>query len=248
MTSDRHNQPLKGKPIMLRIPTVLLIAIADLFSGCASTTQARNVQPSDFLDECHSLLQAGPKDRMLWTYRNPTTDWAAYNKVQLKPVTIGEDLSSKLLLRERHDLLVLAGSLEDMLYLKLSQDYEMTESSTAETLLIQVAITPREERSTAPALWSSVAQELQAVATIYTLAGKPPFSGEITSEFTIRDAQTSGLLAAGADLLVGRQQRIDREAVNSGDSVKNGLEFLADLSAYRLCVLRGASVCVEPKV
>jgi len=233
---------------MLRIPIILLIAIANLFNGCAHTTQARNSQPSDFLDKYHSTLQAGPKDRMLWTYRNPTTDWAAYNKVQLKPVTIRECLSSRLLLQERHDLLVLAGALEDMLYLKLSQDYEMTESSTAGTMLIQVAITHRDERSTAPALWSRVAQELQAVATIYTLAGKPQFAGEVIAEFTIRDAQTGELLAAGADPRVGRQNRIDREAVNSWDGVKNGLEFLADLSAYRLCVLRGRSSCVQPKV
>jgi hypothetical protein len=248
MISDRHNQPLEGKFIMLGIPIVPLIAIASLFSGCAATTQARNVQPSDFLDEYHSPLQAGPKDRMLWTYRNPTTDWAAYNKVQLKPVTIREGLSSKLLPQERHDLLVLAGALEDMLYLKLSQDYEMTESSTAGTMRIQVAITHREERTTAPALWSSVAQELQAVATIYILAGKPPFAREVTAEFTIRDAQTGELLAAGTDRRAGRQNRIDREAVNSWDGLKNGLEFLADLSAYRLCVLRGQSSCVEPKV
>lgn len=233
---------------MFRIPIILLIAIANLFNGCAHTRQARNSQPSDFLDKYHSTLQAGPKDRMLWAYRNPTTDWAAYNKVQLKPVTIREGLSSRLLLQERHDLLVLAGALEDMLYLKLSQDYEMTESSTAGTMLIQVAITHRDERSTTPALWSRVAQELQAVATIYTLAGKPPFAGEVIAEFTIRDAQTGELLAAGADRRVGRQNRIDREAVNSWDGVKNGLEFLADLSAYRLCVLRGRSSCVQPKV
>lgn len=233
---------------MLRIPIILLIAIANLFNGCAPTTQARNVQPSDFLDEYHSTLQAGPKDRMLWAYRNPTTDWAMYNKVWLRPVRIGEGLSSKLPSHERHDLLALAGSLEDLLYLKLSKDHKMAESSTAGTMLIQVAITRREERPTAPALWSSVAQELQAVATIYTLAGKPPFAGEVTAEFMIRNAQTGELLAAGADRRVGRQNRIDREAVNSWDDVKNGLEFLADLSAYRLCVLRGRSSCVQPKV
>ena len=234
---------------MLRIPIILLIAIANLFNGCAHTTQARNSQPSDFLDKCHSTLQAGPKDRMLWTYRNPTTNWAAYNKVQLKPVTIREGLSYRLLLQERHDLLLLAGALEDMLYLKLSQDYEMTESSTAGTMLIQVVITHRDERSTAPALWSRVAQELQAVATIYTLAGKPPFAGEVIAEFTIRDAQTGELLAAGADRRVCRQDRfVDRKVLNSWGDVKNGLEFLADLSAYRLCVLRGRSSCVQPKV
>lgn len=234
---------------MLRIPIILLIAIANLFNGCAPTTQARNVQPSDFLDKYHSTLQTGPKNRMLWAYRNPTTDWAAYNKVQLKPVTIRESLFSRFLLQERHDLLVLAGALEDMLYLKLSQDYEMTESSTAGTMLIQVAITHREERPTAPALWSSVAQELQAVATIYTLAGKPPFAGAVIAEFTIRDARTGELLAAGVDRCVCRQDRfVDRKVLNPWGDVKNSLEFWADPSAYRLCVLRGRSSCVEPKV
>jgi Protein of unknown function (DUF3313) len=185
----------------------------------------------------------GPKG-----YRHPTVNWSAYNKVLLQPATIREGLSSKLRVQERHDLLLLAGSFEDTLHLKLSKDYDMVARPMAETLLIQVAITHLEEYSTAPAIWTNVAQALQAVATIYTLAGKPPFTGIVTVEFTIRDARTGELLAVGIDRRVGLKNRFDREVLNAWNDVKPSLEFLADLSTYRLCVLRGASDCVEPQV
>lgn len=74
-----------------------------------------------------------------------------------------------------------------------------------------------------------------------------PCRTAVIAEFTIRDAQTGELLAAGADRRVCRQDRfVDRKVLNPWGDVKNSLELWADLSAYRLCVLRGVSDCVEP--
>ena len=125
----------------------------------------------------------------------------------------------------------------------------MVESPMAGTMLIQVAIRHLEERSTVPALLANVARELQAVATVYILAGNPPFTGEVMAEFTIRDAQTGELLVAGIDRRVDRQDRlVDGKVSNPWGRVKHSLEFWADLSVYRLCVLRGASDCVAPQI
>ena len=232
---------------MLRIHVELLIAMTALFSSCASTEQARNVQLCSFTGDSHAVPQTDHEARRSEGYRNPTVNWSAYTKVLLQPVTIREGLYSKLRVQERHDLLLLAGSFEDKLYQNLSKDYEMVESPLAGTMLFQVAIAHPEERSSTPGLWPNVAQTLQAVATIYTLAGKPPFDGEFTVEFKICDAQRSELLAAGFDRRVGRPNRFDREVANSWSEVKTGLEFWADLYTYHLCVLRGGSSCVEPK-
>lgn len=232
---------------MLRIEIVLLIVIASLFSGCASTEQARSIQLLGVMNDSHSGPQTDHEGQGSQRYRHPTVNWSTYDKVLLQPVTIREGLSSKLRVQERHDLLLLAGSFEDKLYLKLSKDYDMVEKPMAGTMLIQVAITHLEERSTAPAIWTNVAQALQAVATIYTLAGKPLFTGAVTAEFTIRDAQTGQLLAAGVDQVAGEQHRTGRKISGSWCDVKTGLDSWTDLSTYRLCVLRGGSHCVEPK-
>jgi hypothetical protein len=55
------------------------------------------------------------------------------------------------------------------------------------------------------------------------------------------------LLAAGADRRVGGTNLFDKEVFNSWGDVKNSLEFWADASVYRLCVLRGGANCVKPK-
>ena len=234
---------------MLRIHVVLVIAIAGLFSGCMSTEQARNVQLLGLMNDSQFVPQTDHGDGGSQGYRHPTVNWSAYNKVLLEPVTIGEGLLSKLRIQERRDLLLLAGSFEDELHLKLSKDYNMVKRPMAGTLLIQVAITHLEERSTMPAIWANMARELQAVAMVYTLSGKPPFAGEVTAEFTIRDAQTGELLVAGIDRRVGRQDRfVDGKVLCPWSDVKHSLQFWTDLSVYRLCVLRGASDCVEPQI
>lgn len=230
---------------MLRIHVLLVIAMAGLFSGCVSTEQARNVQLLGFTNDSQAVPQTDHEGGRSQGYRHPTVNWSAYNSVLLQPVTIREGLLSKLRVQERRDLLLLAGSFEDDLHLKLSKHYNMVERPMAGTLLIQVAIRHVEERSTVPAIWATVARELQAVATVYILAGNPPFTGEVTTEFTIRDAQTGELLVAGVD----RQDRlVDGEVFNPWGRGKNSLGFWADLSVYRLCVLRGASDCVEPQI
>jgi hypothetical protein len=232
---------------MLQIHVVLLIAMVGFLNGCVSTEDTRNVQLLGFLRDSHSVPETNQHGRASQEYRHPTANWSAYNKVLLQPVTIREGLLSKLRAQERKDLLVLARSFEDKLHLKLSKDYEVVESPITGTMLIEVAFMHLEECPSAPISWSSATHALQAVATIYTLVGKPPFAGEVTAEFAIRDAQTGELLAAGADRRVGGQHRFNRDVSNFWGDLSNSLEFWADLSAYRLCVLRATSDCAEPR-
>lgn len=244
-----HSQTvLERKLTMVSIQIAFLIGLAGLSNACETTVQAKDVQHSGNFDHDRSPLERGQNNRMLPGYRNPPAGWPTYSKVLLEPVTISEGLSSKLRNQEHHALVLLTGSFEDKFYLKLSKDYEMVERPTAGTMLIQVAITHPEESSTTSALLSNAAQALQTVATIYTLAGTAPFAGEFATEFKIRDAQTGELLAAGVDRVAEERHRLGREISSSWRDVENGLEAWTDLSIYRLCVLRGASNCVEPPV
>ncbi len=243
----QNHTALRRKLTMGSVQLALLTGLAGPSFACETMFQTKPIEHSGNLDNYRSLHQTGQKGLVLPGYRNPTADWSAYSKVMLEPVTISEGLSSKLRNQERHALVLLAGAFEDKLYLKLSKDYEMVERPTAKTMRIRVAIIHPDECSTMSTLWSNAVQALQAVATIYTLTGKPPFVGAFSAEFKIRDAQTGELLAAGVDRVTEEQHRSGTELLGSWCDVKNGLESWTDLSMYRLCVLRSGSNCVEPK-
>jgi hypothetical protein len=149
---------------------------------------------------------------------------------------------------QREELQQLADSLNDRLYLKLSQDFEVVEQPTSGAMLIQVAITHAEKSWVAPAFLSKVSLELQVLNTVWRyFSGKPAFAGEVTVEFTVHDAETGALLVAGVDRRVGGQNLFDKETFNSWGDAKNSLHFWSDLSAYRFCLLRSRTSCVEPK-
>lgn len=227
----------------------LFSVFAALLTGCGSTVQARNVQPSGFLEEQRSLLTEGEKGKeALVRYRNPKIDWAAYDKIVLEPVAIWDDPTRKLSSEQREDLQRLADSFYNTLHQKLSKDYRIIAKPTPGAMRIQAAITHGEKSTLALTFASKAVWQLQAVNTLWTgFSGKPAFAGEVTVEFKVQDAHTGELLAAGVDRRVGGQQLFEKEVLNSWGDVKNSLEFWADATVYRLCVLRGDANCVEPR-
>ena len=233
-----HNQTGLAQTLtMVFMQIAFLIGLVGLSNACETAVQTKNVQHPGNFDHSRSPLESGQNGRVLPGYRNPMASWPAYRKVLLEPVTISEGLSSTLRHHEHQALVLLTGSFEDKLHLKLSKDYEMVERPTAGTMRIQVAITHPEERSTTSSLWSHTVQALQTVATIYTLAGQPPFTGAFATEFTIRDAQTGELLASGIDRVAEGQHHNGRELSSSWCDVENGLEAWTNLSTYQpLCL------------
>jgi Protein of unknown function (DUF3313) len=219
-----------------------------LLTGCTSTMQARNIQPSGFLGENSSRLQVASEDGPVQGYRNPAVNWSAYNKILLEQVIIWDGLYAKLDKKERNDLQRLADSFHDMLSLSLSKDYELVEKPAVGTMRIQVAITHAADAWTTPAPISRTNLHLRSANTPWNFSnGRPGFEGEITVEFKVQDAQTLELLAAGVDRRVGgRTFKRDNKFFNSWSDVKNSLGFWTDQTVYRLCVLRGEASCVEP--
>jgi Protein of unknown function (DUF3313) len=227
---------------------VLFGLFASLLTGCGSTMQARSTESSTYLGGYRAQLAEGPKNGVLQVYKNPSANWPSYRKILLVPVIVWDGGSPKLDRQQHDDLQRLADSFYNLLYLRLSDDYEMVEKPSADTMRVQVAITHAEQAWVAPAFVSKIVPQLRAADTLWTFAsGKPAFAGEISIEFKVHDAQTAEILAVGADRRVGGQQLFDKEVFNSWGDVKNSLEFWTEGAAYRLCVLRGATGCVEPR-
>jgi hypothetical protein len=237
----------------MKWPSVILLATAASLAGCATSSQARKVVPSGFLGDYRPLLKPGKSgEEELLIYKNSDAKWADYKKVLLEPVTIWSDPKWKLSNDQYKDLQRLVDSFQATLRQKLAGDYEMADQGGPGVLHIQVALTGGKQADTILKVASIGVPYGSAGKYLWTfITGKPPFVGEASIEFMVKDAETGDLLAAGADRRVGADTIVAGKAVNSeylsswGD-VKHSLDFWTDEVVYRLCVLRSGTNCVKP--
>lgn len=232
---------------MDRLSLGLSIAFLALLEGCASTLQARPEHRSDFFND-QARLGVAAEAVVPHVHAQTKTDWSAYDKIQLNPVTVSNEVSEELGPEAKEELSQLANVFHDMLSERLSKDYILVQEQGSGTMVIQVAVKHAERSWIAPQFLSKISWQLQALNSIATyFRGKPAFAGEITIEFTVLDSMTGRLLFAGLDRRVGGQNLFDKEVFNSWGDVQNSLEFWTEQSAYHLCVARKGSSCSPPK-
>lgn len=232
---------------MNRISLAVLIGFVALLEACASTLQAKPDGESDFLNDKADLGVAA--DAVVpHVHARTRIDWSAYDKIQLTPVIVSDDLSKKVGLEQAEGLKEMASTFHDMLAERLSRDYVLVEQPAPGAMLVQAVIRHAERSWVAPQFLSKVSWQLQALNSFMTyFRGKPAFAGEITIAFTIHDSLTGQLLFAGIDRRVGGQNLFDKEVFNSWGDVQNSLQFWTEQSAYHLCLARKGSNCSRPK-
>lgn len=228
---------------------LVIVAVAALLilTGCSSSRQARNVQPGGFLGEHAALLSEGERgEESLLVYEKERTDWTAYDKVMLDPVTIWSVRQYALSPDQEEDLQKLADVFQQTLIDKLSRSYTIVEVATPGALRIQTAVVNGAQANnllkvaTLLAPYGGIADMLWTFAT-----GKAAFVGEASLEYMIRDSQSGELLAAGADRRVGGN-RIGAATFTTWGDLRNILEYWSDFTVYRLCVDRGGTDCEKP--
>ena len=231
----------------------ILVAVAGPL-GCATGSQARKTEATGFLGDYKSLLKPGKKgEEELLVYKNPDAKWSSYNKVLLEPVTIWTNPKWKITDDERKDLQILVDSFQETLRKKLAVDYEMTDSMGPGVMRIQIALTGGQKAITILKVASKGVPYGSAPSYLWTfITGKPPFVGEASIEYMVKDGETDQLVAAGSDRRVGADTVIAGSTVNikylsSWGDVKYALDYWVDEVVYRLCALRGAPNCVAPK-
>jgi len=233
---------------------VLAAGCLAALGGCATGSQARKTEASGFLGDSGKLLKPGKKgDEELLIYKNPDANWPSYHKILLAPVAIWTDPKWKLSDDERKDLQQLVDSFHATLEKKLAADYTLVPDSGPGVLLMQIALTGGKKAITILKVASKGVPYGSAPSYLWTfITGKPPFVGEASIEFMVRDGETNSLLAAGADRRVGADTVIAGKGVNteylsSWGDVKYSLDYWSDEVVYRLCVLRSGANCVAPK-
>jgi hypothetical protein len=232
---------------MKRLLIGLLAATAAL-AGCATSSQARSVQPSGFLGEYRSLLKSGkPEDEALKVYKAPGANWAGYNKILLEPVTIWADPKWVLTSEQQGDLRKVVEAFYATLRKKLSADYEMISEPAPGAMRMQFAITKGRPANTTFRIASKAVPYSAAANAIWTLAtGKPAFVGDVSIEYIVKDASDGTLLTAGADRRVGGDA-INKQFFRVWGDVEQALDYWTDAAVYWLCVLRGGAKCVRPE-
>jgi hypothetical protein len=233
---------------MKKLSIVLIAAVVYPFAGCATSKQARKVEPTSFLGEYRSLLAPGKSDEdPLLVYRNPKANFDSYRKLLLEPVTIWGDPNHALTEGERHDLQQVVDNFYVSLRTKLSPYFQLVDQPGPGVLRAQVALENSERSDTALKVASKGVPYGAVPSTIWTMiTGKPAFVGEASIEYILKDAGTGELLAAGADRRVGGDA-VSTEYLNSWGDVKNVLDYWTDAAVYRVCLGRGGANCVRPK-
>ncbi|WP_347906611.1 DUF3313 domain-containing protein [Pseudomonas grandcourensis] len=242
---------------------VALIALA----GCSSTSQpgrstdlGKDLTGSGFMEDAYPKLKDGSDGEALRLYRNPKYAdqalFARYNKVILDPIKLYGGPKSKLKDAPASDTAAISQNFQKLVSDQLGKDYKIVEQPGPDTLRISVAIVDAEASDSSMKAASYIPIPLglpgakaAAMQTMVHTTGKPPFSGQVTIEGKLTDAQTGELIAAEIDRRVGARKPIiglfESSTYDSWSDVNEAGRYWAERVRFRLCERRGASNCVE---
>jgi hypothetical protein len=243
--------------------SVALIALA----GCASTAQpgksttlGESLNGSGFLADIYPQMKDGQDGEALRLYRNPKFASPAlfkqYSKVFLEPVKLYAAAESQLHKVPQAESAAIAQGFYQQLHEKLGKDYQMVDQAGPNTLQVSVAIVDAEEADASLKAASYIpipiglpGAKAAAMQGMIHTSGKPPFTGQVTIEGKMADAQTGEVIAAEIDRRVGARHPIyglfESNTYDSWSDVSEANRYWAEQLRYRLCMRRAASNCVE---
>jgi len=216
---------------MLFSVRALVAALLVLLSGaCAHRRAAPAMETSGFLDDYALLRDGGPNE--VWrVYRSPETNWPAYDKVLLEPVTLWRSGRKSLEPVPKEDLLRLVSDFQSAVRTRLGEGFRFVDQPGPGVMRIRVGITG--------------AHASDAVLDILTASrgtGRPHPAGDgaldpetrrfleaAVIEGEVRDAQTNALLAEGID-----RRRPGAPPLETWAEVDRAFAFWADRACGRL--------------
>lgn len=248
-TGILNQQPFQGKTDMKVLVSTAIILFGVLLASCASTQQARKVQTDSFLAPYKALLvQDDSGKRAILHYNDPNADWASYRKMQLEPVLLLSDPKTELSADQKAQLQKMVDNFYVALYKNLSRVFTMVQTPGPGALQLQVAVSHGEPSQAGLSLVSKIPGPTRILSTLWgKVSGQAAFSGGVTLEVVIKDAQSGKLLAAAADRRVGKTGFFEKGSFDSWGDVKYALEFYSQAIAFKLCKARGGDNCVKPE-
>src|SRR5882724_9152565 len=212
---------------MKALVAMLLVLVA---VGCAHRHAAPPAEMSGCLDDYALLRESGPNDPAL-VYRAPGTNWAAYDKVLLEPVTLWRSGRKSLEPVPQEDLLRLVADFQSAVRTELGEGFRVVDQTGPGAMRIRLAIT--DAHASDPVL---------DILTAKRGTGRPHPAGDgplhpetrrflvsARIEGEIRDAQTNALLAERVD-----RHRRDTPALETWAEVDRTFALWAERACARL--------------
>lgn len=241
------------------------VAIATLVA-CSSTSQPgrhtdlANLTGSGFMPDVYPQMQDGKDGEALRLYRNPkfasTASFVRYTKVLVDPIKLYADPQSRLHDTPPQESAAIVQGFFRQLTEQLGKDYQVVDIAGPDTLRLSVAIVDVEAADTSMKAASYIpiplglpgAKAAAMQAAIQT-TGKPPFTGQVTIEGKIADAQTGEVIAAEIDRRVGSRRPVvglfESNTYDSWSDVSEAGRYWSERVRYRLCIRRGVGDCVQ---
>jgi hypothetical protein len=240
-----ENQPLNRRVVALAV-LVTLTACGEsgglggsfqpgqIIGG--GTKQITDVQPvAGFLPE-RSLLRPGGSGRADLVYRNPTANFASYNKVILEPVAIWAAPDSPLNSVPVDQRQAAANTFYSDLYKALSRRCQMVTSPSPGTMRMRFALVDAKIPNAAV---NTVATYTPYASTAYGLAslafnnGVGYFAGTATAEGYATDATNGGLLWEAVDKR-GGTTAVAENTLNNWNDVDHAFQAWSEQLASRM--------------
>ena len=105
-----------------RLLGLAVLSAALVLTACATTQKTRSAKASGFLRETGELRKGEGKEAQ-FIYINPKTDFSAYDKVLIEPITVWAKASNSLAKVSKQDLQELVNHLHVALTTQLKRDY-----------------------------------------------------------------------------------------------------------------------------
>lgn len=219
---------------------ILLVAILFACAG-HKTERAERIDIYGYFGD-YTMFRKGDPDQALYIYRKQKIDLSVYDKALLDSVIIWQERSSRLKEISNHDAQMLAKSLYNALYKKLSEYYQMVTSPEKNAMRLTVALIDIKETSVS---FGAMPSALVTKKLSQTLTDKPALVGEASVELKITDSTTGETFAAAVDRRIGSGKI--QKAESQWEDVNNIFNYWANMIGYRLCLEFGRKNCVPPQ-
>lgn len=215
-----------------------LTLVTGVLSGCLSTFQARQAEPSGFLGD-YSQLRPGRDGEALLVYISPQADFRAYNKIMLDPVRVYATQGSALAKLPREELQDLVNYLDATLREQLKTDYAIVTAPGPGVLRLRVAITEaRGSRVILDTISSVMPYGIALSGLKKVVTGSATSVGSVGGEFEAVDSVSNQRLAAAVDKRIGRKYTGKFDRFNKWHAAQDAFDYWASRLKARLAAER----------
>ncbi len=214
----------------------VVVALAAMMTGCATTHQARSTSTSGFLGNYAGLTEGGEGQALL-LYINPRVRIANYDSISIDPIRIYASDDSAFGGASSEELRGILNYLDAAVREQLAKDYKLVKKPGPKTMRLRIALTEAEGSMRILDTMSNVMPPAIALSALKTaITGRATGVGSARVEMELLDAKSNLRLMAAVDERVGGKTFEGK--FDKWDDVKQAIDFWATKLQERLAIER----------